>query len=161
MLGWHVYRPSYHHPSSSSLSTCSPPSGRLASSSSTAATTHPPTTTTQTPTTAAPPPTHTPPPTKTVVAAAAGVWSLGWRRSVGCWMSVEFGLENTTINIIIAEQQQQHAERSRGSGWMQQQPHEAPFNIIGRYMCQPNMDGAALTFKCLQRSVLGRGDHWE
>jgi len=158
-----VYRPSYHHQYNIHHADCSPPFGRLASSSSSS-------TATQTPHSSSS--NHSSSTNSSNLSSSNSHsssnpngcccccccccwWGLGWRRSVGCWMSVEFGLENTTINIIIAEQQQ-HAERSRGSGWMQQQPHEAPFNIIGRYMCQPNMDGAALTFKCLQRSVLGR-----
>eukprot|EP00975_Prorocentrum_lima_P060828 12760005-Prorocentrum_lima.AAC.1 len=92
------------------------------------------------------------------------------------WMSVGFGLENTTINNNNHEQQQ-HAERqlmmSNGSEFDRRE-NEAPF-IIGRYMCQSNMDLTRLSSsvlldalvptvidhmivcKCLQRSVLGRG----
>eukprot|EP00984_Skeletonema_dohrnii_P008592 scaffold3172_cov129-Skeletonema_dohrnii-CCMP3373.AAC.2 len=73
-------------------------------------------------------------------------------------MSVEFGLENTTINNN--HEQQQHAERSRGK-WMIIAPAQRNNQSTTTTSCQPNIDGAALTFKCLQRSVLGRGDHWE
>jgi len=140
MLGWHVYRPSYHHQYNIHHADCSPPFGRLASSSSSS-------TATQTPHSSSS--NHSSSTNSSNLSSSNSHsssnpngcccccccwWGLGWRRSVGCWMSVEFGLENTTINNN--HEQQQHAERSRGSGWMQQQPHEAPFNIIGRYMCQ-------------------------
>jgi len=54
---------------------------------------------------------------------------------------VGFGLENTTINIIIAEQQQ-HAERSRGQ-WMilrassTDRENEAPFILLDGTCANP------------------------
>eukprot|EP00984_Skeletonema_dohrnii_P014157 scaffold5928_cov115-Skeletonema_dohrnii-CCMP3373.AAC.2 len=65
----------------------------------------------QTPPAAAtsPPPTHTPPPNGCCCCCCWWSWrSVIWR------MSVEFGLENATINNNNNHEQQQHAERSRG-----------------------------------------------